>query len=218
MLSTFLARYDAQLLQPPARPAGAASWRAPAALPPPEREVQQRLLAWCREASPSGTPALSIALLTGTPAGSRCALVEDAALRLDGTYDLLAAGGRWRQRLFRLRVKARECLGPRLRGPDAALHAVWDSGYLIDSTAALARLPRFQPRRPTLVVAQDPADAVLREAVRTLAARQPAFAQPVRLLVLAASAPAALAALSTPVGPPFRRAPLAFQAFRPTPG
>jgi hypothetical protein len=217
MLSTFLARYDAQLLQPPALPAGPASSAGPAALPPPEREVQQRLLAWCCHAQAAGRPALSIALLTGAPAGSRCALVEDAALQLDGTHALLAAGGRWRQRLFRLRVKARECLGPRPRGPDAALHAVWDSGYLIDSTQALARLPHFQPRRPTLVVAQGLTDAALREAVRTLVARQPAFAQPVRLLVLAPSAPAALAAMSTADGASFSRGALSFQALRPAP-
>ena len=215
MLSTFLARYDAQLLQPPIPPAGPG---LPAALPPAEREVQQRLLAWCREAPPSGVPALSIALLTGAPAGRRCALVEDAALQLDGTHALLAAGGRWRQRLFRLRVKARECLRARPRAAAADPHAVWDSGYLIDATEALARLPRFQPRRPTLLVAQGLADTVLRDVLCTLTARRTAFLQPVRLLVLDAAAPAALAAASTPEGPPFSPGPLAFQVLRPAAG
>ena len=111
MLSTLMARYDAQLLHPPTTPDAAAS---PAALPPLEREVQQQLLAWCRHGAGEGRSSrpqpLSIALMTGGPDQGPCALVEDTALQLDGTYTLLAAGGRWRQRLFRLRVKAGECL------------------------------------------------------------------------------------------------------------
>ena len=190
MLSKFIARYDAQLLRPPATPdAGAAA----APLPPPERALQDHLMAWCRHGAGdglSGPPQpLSIALLTGTAADAPPPLVEDLALRLDGTYELLAAGDRWRQRLFRLRVKWDECRWWQPRGATAP----WDSGYLLDSAEALARLARFQPRRPTLIVAQDMADAPLREALHTLAARRTHFTQAVRLLVLAPSRPAALA-------------------------
>lgn len=215
MLSTFLARYDARLLQPPrlpVSPAGPGASTGPAALPPPERDVQQQLLAWCRAGLAGSAPTLSIALLTGLPDDGRgpCALVEDAALQLDGTYALLAAGGRWRQRLFRLRVKARECLPIGTHAADA----VWDSGHLIDSADARAHLPRFQPRRPTLLVAQGLAGAALRDMLRTLAARPSAWPRPVRLLVLAATPPAALAAATIADGPPFSRGPLSFQVLR----
>jgi hypothetical protein len=186
MLSTFIARYDAQLLRPPATPlAGGAA----APLAPAERDLQDHLLAWCRHGCGDGLSVppqpLSIALLTGAAADAQQPLVEDLALRLDGTYDLQAAGSRWRQRLFRLRVKWDEC---RWWRPRAA--APWDSGYLIDSTDAMARLAHFRPRRPTLIVAQGLADTPLRDTLRTLAACRTHFAQPVRLLVLAPSPPA----------------------------
>ncbi len=181
MLSTFLARYDAQLLRPPAAPTG------PAPLPPPEQALQQRLLAWCRQGSGDGRGCLpeplSAAQLTGVPGnGQPCALVEDLALRLDGSFDLLAAGGPWRQRLFRLRVKWDECRPWRPRAADAP----WDSGYLIAGADLPERLARFQPRRPTLMVAQALGDAGLQAAMRGLGARRAALAQPVRLLVLGA--------------------------------
>lgn len=182
MLSTFLARYDAQLLRPPA----AATHPAP--LPPHEAALQQRLLSWCRHGSGDGRgPApepLSAARLSGGPDdGQPCPLVEDLALRLDGSFTLLAAGGAWRQRLFRLRVKWDECRPWRPRAADAP----WDSGYLITGTDLPARLARFQPRRPTLMVAQGLDDAGLQQALRSLGARRKALAQPVRLLVLAAA-------------------------------
>lgn len=215
MLSTLIARYDAQLLRPPATPEPPAR---PAALPPQEQELQQQLLAWCRDGAGDGRSSrqqqLSIALLTGAPATGRCALVEDTSLQLDGTYALLAAGGRWRQRLFRLRVKAGECLWWRPRPPDSP----WDSGYLVDSAEALARLPRFQPRRPTLIVAQHLADAPLRDALHVLAARRASLAQPVRLLVLAPSAPPALAAWPMVEAAPCSRGPWSLEVLRPTAG
>jgi hypothetical protein len=190
MLSTFIARYDAQLLRPPATPDAAA---AATPLPPLAQALQDHLLAWCRHGAGDGLSpplqALSIALLTGAAADGRQPLVEELALRLDGTYDLLAAGSRWRQRLFRLRVKWDECRWWRPR----ATAAPWDSGYLIDSADAMARLAHFRPRRPTLIVAQGLADTPLRDALRTLAACRMQLAQPVRLLVLAPSRPAALA-------------------------
>jgi hypothetical protein len=189
MLSTFIARYDTGLLRPPATPAGGA---AAAPLAPPEQALQDHLLAWCRHGAGDGRSVppqpLSIAVLTGAAADAQQALVEDLALRLDGTYDLLAAGSRWRQRLFRLRVKWDECRWWRPR----AAAAPWDSGYLINSAGATARLAHFRPRRPTLIVAQGLADTPLRDTLRTLATCRTHFAQPVRLLVLAPSRPAAL--------------------------
>lgn len=212
MLSTLMARYDAQLLHPPAPPGPTA---VAAELPPPEREVQQQLLAWCRQGAGYGHAAiplpLGIALLTGVPDTGPCALVEDAALQLDGSHVLLAAGGRWRQRLFRLRVKWDECRWWRPRAADAP----WDSGYLVGSAHALARLARFQPRRPTLMVAQGLPDATLHHVLHVLGSRHADFRQPVRLLVVAPSPPAAVAGLSDNADNRGDRGALSFQVLRP---
>lgn len=212
MLSTFLARYDAQLLRPPAPPATTATATAP---PAPQRPLQHQLLAWCRQGAGDGRSTiplpLGIALLAGVPDTGPCALVEDTALQLDGSHALLAAGGRWRQRLFRLRVKWDECRWWLPRAADAP----WDSGYLVDSADALARLAHFQPRRPTLMVAQGLADAALRQVLHVLGSRRADFRQPVRLLVVAASPPAAVAGLSADAS---SRADLSFQVLRPRGG
>lgn len=200
MLSKLLARYDVSLLRPPLTPDPAPS--AGAAAVAHEQAALRRLLAWCHEGTGDGAAPLlrpgarprmplplSVALLGGLPLDSPAALLEDLALQLDGTHQLLAAGPRWRQRLFRLRVKGRECCWWLRRAPGAP----WDSGYLIDSPAAPARLAQWQPRRPTLVIAHGLADEPLRSALRALAARQAHFAQPVRLLIAAAAPPPALA-------------------------
>lgn len=205
MLSTFLARYDAQLLRPPTPPVPSAAPAARTApLPPHEQALQQRLLAWCREGSNLGSRGtapepLAAARLTGVPSGAPCPLVEDLALRLDGTFELLAAGGPWRQRLFRLRVKWHECRPWGTRPADAP----WDSGYLIGGADWPDRLARFQPRRPTLIVAQGLDEAPLNAALRGLATRRAALAQPVRLLAIDAQSspgPLALQPLPLPVG------------------
>jgi hypothetical protein len=218
MLSTLMARYDAQLLRPPAPPARPVPSAVPAGLPPLERDVQQQLLAWCRQGAGDGRSAiplpLGIALLTGVPDTGACALVEDTALQLDGSHALLAAGGRWRQRLFRLRVKWDECRRWRPRAADAP----WDSGYLLDSADTLARLAHFQPRRPTLIVAQGLADATLRQVLQVLDARRAAWRQPVRLLVVAPSPPTALAGLSADAGSRAERGALSFRVLPPRGG
>ena len=212
MLSTFLARYDTQLLRPPAPPAVTSTATGSTAPPQP---LQQHLLAWCRHGAGDGRSAmalpLSIALLAGVRGTGPSALVEDTALRLDGSHALLAAGGRWRQRLFRLRVKWDECRWWRPRAADAP----WDSGYLVDSAAALARLAHFQPRRPTLIVAQGLADATLRQVLQVLGARQAGWRQPMRLLVVAAAPPAAVAGLPADAECRAEDGTLTFQVLRP---
>ena len=164
----------------------------------------QRLLAWCRQGSRTDSghgrapEPLAAARLTGVPHGLPCPLVEDLALRLDGSFALLAAGGPWRQRLFRLRVTWDDCRPWGTRPADAP----WDSGYLIAGADLPARLARFQPRRPTLMVAQGLDDAPLQAALRSLASRRATLAQPVRLLVLdaAGSGPWAFQPLPLPAG------------------
>ncbi|NRF71761.1 hypothetical protein HLB44_32730 [Aquincola sp. S2] len=183
--ATLIARYDSRALRPPVTPDSATAHGL--ALSPHQEEVQRWVLAWCRQGI--GEQPFALAVLASPPGIGTAALVEDLALRLDGTWLMLAAGGRWAQRLMRLRVKWDECSWWRSRGAEAP----WDSGYLGDQPAALARLVRFEPRRPTLMVAPGLADASLRQAVQALSARQAAFAHPVRLLVVDTTLSAALA-------------------------
>jgi hypothetical protein len=200
---TLLARYDTGVLRPPAVPEGAgAAGPKGLALTPHQEQVQRWILAWCRHgagdgrlpllrpwAAPLMDEPLKVAVLVGPPGPATAAPVTDLALRLDGTWTMLAAGGPWARRLLRLSVKRDECCWWRARSVDAP----WDSGELGESPAALARLAHFQPRRPTLVVARGLADPALAPAVQVLTERQRSFRHAVRLLVVDTRMPAALA-------------------------
>jgi hypothetical protein len=100
--------------------------------------------------------------------------------QLDGTGLLLTCSGPWAKRWLRLRIKLREALWWRPR--QAA--DPWDCGFLKTDEAALTQLPRFLPRRATLIVAQDLPDQILRDCLTALRDRQTIFSHPVRLLVM----------------------------------
>lgn len=137
----------------------AAALRPPAAstaIPPAD------LLAWCR-ADNSGFAWQSC----DADLDSLDALMRE----LDGDRALLelpSGAARWR---LRLGLKLREALGQR-RNTDP-----WDAGHLRDVDALL----HFEPRRPTLIVAE-PHQQAARE---LLAARHLVFAHRVRLLLRA---------------------------------
>ncbi len=190
-LATFFARYDGLALRPPDE--------ARAGPPPddePARRLQAQLRLWCFEGAGSGArPGWRPGARTAVPLRFAVARLEaddpawsarvanSLCLDLDGTRQLQAcAGGTARLRL-RLAVKLRDAQWWRSRQPLDP----WDSGFVHAGAAGRAHLAGgFLPRRATLVVAAGlPEDALL-ACVGGLNARQCAFDQPVRLLVLGA--------------------------------
>jgi hypothetical protein len=116
------------------------------------------LLAWCRQPGPAWAE-------TEASDADLNALMRE----LDGDRALQALPSPVARLRLRLGLKVREAIGRR-RATDP-----WDAGWLRDLDALL----RFEPRRPTLIVASG-AQAAARELI---AARQPLWRQPVRLLI-----------------------------------
>ena len=107
-------------------------------------------------------------------------VVDAFSRHLDGSHQLLAAGGAWAGLLLRVRVKACDVAWWRHRQESDP----WDCGYVPDEPAVHRALRHFQPRRATLMVAQDwPAEA-LAEAVAQMAQCAWRFQHPVRWLVV----------------------------------
>ncbi len=167
------ARFDGAVLRvEPAQAIEAA--RAPAAAT--RQAVEAALQAWCFTGA-----RFAVATLVQGPPAERAALVEAFSRRLDGSDQLVAAGGALAGLWLRLRVKGQDAMWWRTRQPSDP----WDAGYLTGEPAAWRA---FRPRRATLVVAEPGLDGVaLAEAVQILAANSGGFHQPVRLLVLGRS-------------------------------
>ncbi len=122
--------------------------------------VPADLLNWCR----TGDPRFAWRDCSASPDELNALMRE-----LDGDRALQAlasAAARWQ---VRLGLKLREAMGWR-RADDP-----WDAGHLRELDALL----QFEPRRPTLIVA----DASQQAARELLATRAPLFCQPVRLLL-----------------------------------
>lgn len=188
-LSTLFARYDGLALRPPDE-----KHAGPPPGDEPARRLQAQLRLWCFEGAGSGARPgwrpgartavplrFAVARLEADDPAWSAGVAEAFCLDLDGTRRLQAcADGAARLRL-RLGVKLRDAQWwqPR-RGSDP-----WDSGFVPAGAAGRARLAgSFLPRRATLIVAAGlPQDALL-ACVGGLHARQCAFDQPVRLLVL----------------------------------
>lgn len=109
--------------------------------------------------------------------------IEAFSRHLDGSHQLLAAGGALAGLMLRLRVKAYDLAWWRQRQATDP----WDCGYALNEPTARAALARFAPRRATLVVAVDWPEEALLETVRALHRAAPGFAHPVRWLIVQSS-------------------------------
>jgi hypothetical protein len=107
-------------------------------------------------------------------------VVEAFSRHLDGSHQLLAAGGAWAGLLLRLRVKVGDVAWWRRRLPSDP----WDCGYALNEPEARKALAQFEPRRATLVVSVDWPEAALIDAVTGMARLSSRYLHPVRWLVV----------------------------------
>jgi len=157
----------------------------------PLRAEQQAAWAWldnwCFDGAGDGrTPPplpFSQAVLAGPPGSGRSHLAEAFSRHLDGDQRLQALPAGWSRLRLRLAAKLAESLPGRRRQRSDP----WDCGYLADSASALRALRRFQPRRATLMVADELPGPTLAACIDALAQRRDGFRQPVRLLVITAA-------------------------------
>jgi hypothetical protein len=209
LLQVLRARFDGVALQPPlaadASPAPAGPQPDPA-----QTALGQQLLHWCnagagagavpwhqpRQWAPVPTP-LAAAYLTGTSSTQLLQWATRFALVLDGSTQLQAASQKSSSigaLAFKLQVKLHDACWWRQRQPADP----WDCGFLPGTAAAQAQLAHFVPRRATLVLAHGLPAAVVQQALQQLQARQAAFVQPVRVLVLGETTQASTALAGWP--------------------
>ncbi|MDT7837755.1 hypothetical protein [Aquabacterium sp. OR-4] len=205
LLGGLLSRFDDELLRAPVLATGA---NGNAAGPPTLAAVQAwigqplaaALLEWCH----APQPALAVAELSGRGAP---ALAEALALQIDGSLRLQACAGTGARLALRLGVKCDDLLRALGRAPRRS--DCWDSGWLRDGPAALARLPHWQARRPTLLLAGDrPADAraaLLAALSAAASARSTDACSAGAPVASSATSPAASAAARPITGPAARR-------------
>lgn len=189
LLATLRARFDVAALSV------TSPGHADRAVPPPTAAQAAQwapLQVWCFLGAGDGSSPLfqptraprvdqrfSVAVWAATtdPQGD---VIEAFSRHLDGSHQLLAAGGAWAGLWLRLRVKARDVAWWRQRQPTDP----WDCGYALDAPGVHAALARFQPRRATLVVAVDWPEEALMEAILAMARSSQSFMHPVRWLVV----------------------------------
>lgn len=170
-------RFDTQFMQPPA--AGGAvdtAWLA-------------AVRTWCEAgAFPRCTVPLAVAHIAPQPG------LDALAAEMDGSH-ALARLGRWRGLAWRLRLQWQEAQ----RGHLPARDDPWDCGWW--RSEALAHAAGFAPRRPTLLLLRDPAPAARDALLATLQARSPAYARPLRVLLVAPAAPPGTPTIAAPHPP-----------------
>ncbi len=110
-------------------------------------------------------------------------LIEAFSRHLDGSHQLLAAGGALAGLLLRLRVKLCDVAWWRSRRASDP----WDCGYALNEPPARWALARFEPRRATLVVAVGWPPEALVETLAAMPSQSLRFAHPVRWLVVPTS-------------------------------
>lgn len=170
------ARYDLAALQPP--DAGLAP-QAAAAL---GRPALRTLRAWCLAGSSPLKTRLAVAVLEGGNVASARTLVQTLCLERDGSLQLLACRGAAGRLALRLKTKLHDLALWRERQPSDP----WDAGFLPGTAAGLQALAHFEPRRPTLLVAQGLSTPALRATCALLHARQRHYRHAVRLLLVPA--------------------------------
>lgn len=168
-------RFDNALMRAPA--CGGADAAVDAAL-------LAALRAWCEGgAGLRMTEPLRVAGLP--PRAGLAAALDAVACELDGSH-ALARLGRWRGRLWRLQILARELVAGRDGPPDGP----WDCGWW--RPGPLGPAEAFEPRRATLLMLLEPEAAALAALLATLRARSPGYARPLRVLVVSSALPADL--------------------------
>ena len=131
------------------------------------------LRAWCEDGA-ALAPALRVASIAPHDG------LDAAACVLDGSQEL-ARLGPWRGLGWRLQILWRE---------QAAGHGTqpgdpWDCGWWRDGPLGPAEA--FRPRRATLLMLREPVPAVAAALLATLHSNSPAYARPVRVLVVSAA-------------------------------
>lgn len=155
--------------------------------PDARRAVDAALLAslraWCEGgACPVLTDPLRVASMA-PHAG-----LDAAACVLDGSYEL-ARLGRWRGLWWRLQILLQE----HVMGRSTQSDDPWDCGWWRDGPLSPAEA--FRPRRATLLMLREPDPAVTTALLATLRASSPAYARPLRVLVVSAAAVPGIARL-----------------------
>lgn len=189
LLATLRARFDGAALRValPDRPV------LPLAMPTAAQAARWAPLeSWCFDGAGTGrspllrparapqvTQRFSIAVWPAEDPGD-LDLIEAFSRHLDGSHQLLAAGGTLAGLRLRLRVKWCDVAWWRSRRASDP----WDCGYALNEPPARAALARFEPRRATLVVAVGWPPEALMEALAAMQSSSPRFAHPVRWLVI----------------------------------
>lgn len=132
------------------------------------------LRAWCEGGA---FPALAEPLRVASIAPH--AGLDAAACALDGSHEL-ARLGRWRGLAWRLQILWREFVADRPAGPGDP----WDCGWWRDGP--LGPAAAFLPRRATLLMLRDPAPGAAEKLLALLSERSPAYAMPLRVLLVSA--------------------------------
>lgn len=155
-------RFDTALMQPPT---------------PHDRvddALLERLRAWCVQGT-RRQPTTPIRIASIAPIAG----LDAAACALDGSH-VLARLGRWQGLAWRLQIVLRESRpGHRPRPTDP-----WDCGWWREG--ALAAAAAFKPRRATLLLVREPRPSACEALLATLRDRSPAYARPLRVLVVSA--------------------------------
>ncbi|WP_431262500.1 hypothetical protein ACQ859_20465 [Roseateles chitinivorans] len=150
-------------------------------MPPAQRGVVDGALlaslrAWC-EGSDVDAPNKPLRVASIAPHDG----LDGVACALDGSH-ALARLGRWRGLSWRLQILWRECVT--MRGPSA--RDPWDCGWW--RPGSLGPAEAFRPRRATLLMVRECDAAAAAALLAALHANSPAFTQPVRVVVVSASA------------------------------
>ena len=157
--------------------------RPPDACDAVDAALAAALRAWCEDGA-FVTPAEPLRVASIAPRAG----LDAAACALDGSH-ALARLGRWRGLGWRLQILWRE----QASGPGTAPGDPWDCGWWREGPLGPAKA--FRPRRATLLMLREPAPAVACALLATLRESSPAYARPLRVLVVSAAAVAGTARL-----------------------